>query len=47
VTTILDVITDRYANPDRETYSAVLPSLVTLRKAGSILIGISSVHRKL
>jgi hypothetical protein len=38
---------DRYANSDRETYSAVLPSLVTLRKAGSILIGISSVHRKL
>jgi hypothetical protein len=38
---------DRYANPDTETYSAVLPSLVTLRKAGSILIGISSVYRRL
>jgi hypothetical protein len=38
---------DRYANPDKEIYSAVLPALVTLRRAGSILIGISSVHRKL
>jgi hypothetical protein len=34
------------ANPDSEIYSAVLPSLITLRKAGSMLIGISSVHRK-
>jgi hypothetical protein len=38
---------NRYANPDIETYSAVLPAMVTLRRAGSILIGISSVHRKL
>jgi hypothetical protein len=37
----------RFVNPDTEVYSAILPSLMTLRKAGSMLIGISSVHRKL
>jgi hypothetical protein len=37
----------RYQNPDAEIYSAVLPSLMTLRRAGSMLIGISSVHRKI
>ena len=37
----------RYQSPDTEIYSAILPSLVTLRQAGSLLIGISSVHRKL
>jgi hypothetical protein len=35
-----------FANPDTELYSAVLPALMTLRAAGSMLIGISSVHRK-
>jgi hypothetical protein len=36
-----------FSNPDAEIYSAVVPAMVTLRKAGAMLIGISSVHRKL
>jgi hypothetical protein len=34
------------ANPDIEVYNAILPSMITLRDAGAMIIGISSVHRK-
>jgi hypothetical protein len=35
-----------YQNPDTEVYRAILPSLTTLRNAGSMIIGISSVYRR-
>jgi hypothetical protein len=38
---------ENYANPDREMYNAVLPSLITLRQAGSMLVAISTVYRRL
>jgi hypothetical protein len=35
-----------YQSPDTEVYRAILPSLTTLRNAGSMIIGISSVYRR-
>ena len=35
-----------YVNPDVEVYSALVPALATLRKAGAMIVGISSVYRK-
>lgn len=35
-----------YVSPDTEIYSSLLPGLHTLRKAGAMIIGISSVHKK-
>ena len=35
-----------FANPDTEIYSALVPSLTTLRGAGALIIGLSTVHRK-
>jgi hypothetical protein len=35
-----------FANPDVEVYSALVPALATLRKAGALIIGISTVYRK-
>jgi hypothetical protein len=35
-----------YTNPDVEIYRALTPALVTLRKVGAMIIGISTVHRK-
>jgi hypothetical protein len=35
-----------YTNPDSEIYSALLPSLMTLRQSGSMIIGISTVYRR-
>jgi hypothetical protein len=35
-----------FVSPDVEIYSALLPSLATLRKVGSMIVGISTVHRK-
>jgi hypothetical protein len=37
---------ERYANPDREVYRAVIPALITLRAAGSMLVAISTVYRR-
>ena len=36
----------RYANPDIEIYTALVPALATLRKAGAMIVGISSVYRR-
>jgi hypothetical protein len=38
---------ENFANPDREMYNSVLPSLITLHQAGSMLVVISTVYRKL
>ena len=35
-----------YVSPDVEVYSAISPSLATLRKAGAVIVGISTVYRK-
>jgi hypothetical protein len=35
-----------FVSPDVEVYSALLPCLMTLRKAGALIIGISSVYRR-
>jgi hypothetical protein len=35
-----------YTNPDTEIYSALLPSLMTLRASGSMIVGISTVYRR-
>jgi hypothetical protein len=37
---------ERYANPDTEVYSALMPSLISLRQSGSMLVGISTVYRR-
>jgi hypothetical protein len=34
------------ANPDIEVYSALVPSLITLRDSGAMIVGISSVYRR-
>jgi hypothetical protein len=34
------------ANPDREVYTALMPAMITLRRAGAMLIGMSSVYRR-
>ena len=35
-----------FASPDTEVYSALVPALSTLRKAGAMIIGISTVYRR-
>jgi hypothetical protein len=35
-----------YVSPDTEVYSALVPALATLRKAGAMIVGISTVYRK-
>jgi len=35
-----------YVNPDVEVYSALVPALATLRRAGAMIIGISTVYRR-
>lgn len=35
-----------YVNPDREVYGALVPALATLRKAGAMIVAISSVYRR-
>jgi hypothetical protein len=37
---------DTYVNPDKEIYSAILPAMTTLRQAGALLIGISTVYKR-
>jgi hypothetical protein len=37
---------DQSSNPDVEVYSALLPGLATLRAAGSMIVGISTVYRR-
>jgi hypothetical protein len=37
---------EHFANPDVEVYSALMPSLISLRQSGSMLIGISTVYRR-
>jgi hypothetical protein len=35
-----------FANPDIEVYNALMPSLISLRQSGSMLVGISTVYRR-
>ena len=35
-----------YASPDVEVYSALLPALTTLRRAGAMIVGISTAYRR-
>jgi phage terminase large subunit-like protein len=37
---------DEYANPDVEVLNALMPGMITLRDAGAMVIGISTVYRK-
>jgi hypothetical protein len=37
---------ENFANPDVEVYNALMPSLITLRASGAMLIAISTVYRK-
>jgi hypothetical protein len=37
---------EAYATPDAEVYRALKPAMITLREAGAMLIGISTVHKK-
>jgi hypothetical protein len=37
---------ENYANPDVEVYNAVMPSLITLRQSGALLVAISTVYRR-
>ncbi len=37
---------ENFANPDVEVYNALMPSLITLRASGAMLIAISTVHQK-
>src|SRR6516165_11024801 len=37
---------EHFANPDVEVYSALMPSLISLRQSGSMLVGISTVYRR-
>jgi hypothetical protein len=37
---------DRSANPDAEVYAALVPGMATPRKAGAMLIGISTTYRR-
>jgi hypothetical protein len=36
---------ENYSNPDKEVYDALLPSMLTLQAAGTMLIAISTTHR--
>jgi hypothetical protein len=36
---------ENYSNPDKEVYDAILPSMLTLRAAGAMLVAISTTHR--
>jgi hypothetical protein len=37
---------EQYKNPDSEVYAALRPGLATLRRSGSMIIGISTVYRR-
>jgi hypothetical protein len=37
---------DSSANPDTAIYNAILPSMITLRDSGALIVGISTVHRR-
>jgi hypothetical protein len=37
---------ESFANPDVEIYNAVMPSLITLRESGAMLVAISTVYRR-
>ena len=37
---------DESANPDTAIYSAVAPSMITLRDSGALIVGISTTHRR-